>query len=155
MLVNAGDILSGKEYYKNNREKWKTYKQLKEERGEEYLAKAREWGRASYHRRKNDPKNVIKYLLKHAKSRALKKNIEFSLDEKDIILPDICPYLKVPFDKGTRKYAYSLDRIDPSKGYTKENIQVISQLANAMKWDATNEELIQFATSVLEKHYVD
>ena len=30
-------------------------------------------------------------------------------------------------------YGYSLDRKDPNKGYTKDNVWVISQIANAMK----------------------
>lgn len=31
-------------------------------------------------------------------------------------------------------YSYSLDRKDPNKGYTKDNVWVISQIANAMKF---------------------
>lgn len=32
-------------------------------------------------------------------------------------------------------YSYSLDRKDPNKGYTKDNVWVISQIANAIaKW---------------------
>lgn len=57
--------------------------------------------------------------------------------------------MKVPFDKNTRKYAYSLDRKDPTQGYTKDNVWVISQIANAMKWDSTKEERVLFANWVL------
>lgn len=38
-----------------------------------------------------------------------------------------------PFDRDSRKYGYSLDRIDPTQGYTKDNIWVISQIAFA-RW---------------------
>jgi hypothetical protein len=55
----------------------------------------------------------------------------------------------VPFDRNSRRYGYSLDRIDPTKGYTKDNVWVISQIANAMKWDSTAEERIKFAEWVL------
>ena len=46
-------------------------------------------------------------------------------------------------------YSYSLDRKDPNKGYTKDNVWVISQIANAMKWDSTPEERVLFAKWVL------
>lgn len=44
----------------------------------------------------------------------------------------------------------SLDRIDSSKGYIRENSQVISLLANQMKSNATREELILFSEYMLE-----
>jgi len=43
------------------------------------------------------------------------------------------------------EYAPSLDRIDSRKGYTKDNIQVISNKANILKNDATLSELKMFA----------
>lgn len=56
--------------------------------------------------------------------------------------------MNVPFDK-SRRYSRSLDRIIPELGYVPGNVQVISQLANAMKWDSTREERIAFANWVL------
>ena len=41
------------------------------------------------------------------------------------------------------------DKKDPTKGYTSDNVWVISQLANAMKWDSTPEERKAFANWVL------
>ena len=40
----------------------------------------------------------------------------------------------------------SIDRIDSTKGYTKDNIQIISWRANRIKNDSTPEELMQIAT---------
>ena len=37
--------------------------------------------------------------------------------------------------------SYSLDRIDSTKGYTIENLMVISNRANRIKNNASNEEL--------------
>jgi hypothetical protein len=109
----------------------------------------KKWGSTSYHRRKSDPNNIIHFLLKNAKARAVKKGLDFNLTEEDIILPEYCPVLGVKLSKTGRRYGYSLDRIDPMKGYTKENVWVISQLANAMKWDSTPEERLAFANWVL------
>lgn len=91
----------------------------------------------------------MSFLLKDARVRAKRKNLPFDLLPEDLLpLPDICPVLNVPFDK-SRRYSRSLDRIIPELGYVKGNVQVISQLANAMKWDSTREERIAFANWVL------
>ena len=44
-------------------------------------------------------------------------------------------------DKNNRDYAPSLDRINPKKGYTKENVIVVSFLANRIKTDASIEQI--------------
>ena len=44
-----------------------------------------------------------------------------------------------------RKSSPSLDRIDSSRGYTPDNIQILSDLANKMKQNATLGELQLFA----------
>jgi hypothetical protein len=45
----------------------------------------------------------------------------------------------------------SIDRIDPSKGYTPDNVWLISQRANRIKNDATPEELKLIAEAVAER----
>ena len=47
----------------------------------------------------------------------------------------------------------SVDRIDSKLGYTQDNIQIISYLANLMKSHASEEELVSFANGVLAIHY--
>lgn len=98
---------------------------------------------------------VIKRLWKNAKNRALKNNIQFTITEEDILIPVKCPLLNVTLQTGT-KYDYnnspSLDRIDNTKGYIKENIWVISTLANTMKNKATLEQLLLFASNI-NKHF--
>jgi hypothetical protein len=78
----------------------------------------------------------------------MKHGVENTLTEKDIHVPDLCPVFGVPLEPKTR-YAASLDRIDNAKGYTPDNVQVISRKANSMKLDATPEELILFAEWIL------
>mgnify|MGYP004703628705 CR=1 FL=1 len=138
--------LRSKLWYENNKDRSRQRnKEWRESNSTQYKEKVN----LSYHRRKNDELNIKHYLLKHAKARAAKKGIEFSLVEEDIILPEVCPILKIPFDKNNRRYTFSLDRKDPTKGYTKDNIWVISQIANAMKWDSSSEERVLFANWVL------
>ena len=89
-------------------------------------------------------------LLGQAKYRAKKKGIEFNLELSDVVIPKLCPVLKIPLFAGSssggpRGCSPSLDRIDNSKGYIKGNVQVISHKANTMKHCANNNELILFA----------
>lgn len=102
--------------------------------------------------RKESP---VKAMLASAKARAKQFNLDFDLSDVDIELPTICPVLNIPLqiNEGTRQNnSYSLDRIDPNKGYTKGNVQVISALANSMKTDASSEHLLAFAEWVFKTY---
>jgi len=91
-------------------------------------------------------------LYRSAKKRALQKGLEFNIELRDIHIPKKCPILKVPLICSTR-YSPSIDRIYPDKGYIKDNIAVISTLANSMKANATPRELLIFAKNI--KKYMD
>jgi hypothetical protein len=97
-------------------------------------------------KRANGLSNTIEYRMwKSAKDRSEEKGWEFNIELSDIEIPEICPLLQIPLIKhSTRERHYdasSLDRIDSTKGYTKDNIWVISHRANQIKNDATVEEL--------------
>jgi hypothetical protein len=49
------------------------------------------------------------------------------------------------------KDSVSIDRFDSSKGYTKDNIVLCQRQVNIMKNDATLNELISFATDIINK----
>ena len=82
----------------------------------------------------------------NVKKRAKKSGIDFQLEVDDIpTIPAICPILGIeikandissPLDSSP-----SLDRIDPKKGYVKDNIRIISNRANRIKSDATIDEI--------------
>jgi hypothetical protein len=50
------------------------------------------------------------------------------------------------------KYPYNLspDRIDSSKGYTKDNLQFVCNRVNAMKNNMNTEELFDFCKKIVE-----
>lgn len=92
-------------------------------------------------------KNPVKYLLKNAKYRARLKGLLYDISEEDVIIPSVCPVLGIPLfyiEECKGKYqngnAPSLDRIDPAKGYTKDNIRIISWRANMLKKDMSLKE---------------
>lgn len=103
-------------------------------------------------------RNVPSRLCSIAKQRAKKRNVEFSITKDDVIVPEFCPILGIKLQmnngsgSGGKDNSYSLDRIDPSKGYVKGNVQVISHKANSMKFTATKEELLKFAEWILENY---
>lgn len=93
-------------------------------------------------------------LLKQAKYRAKKNNLEFDIDISDVLIPKTCPILNIPLfsSKGhSGPNSPSIDRIDSSKGYVKGNVQVISHKANTIKSNATLQELLDFAIWVMSK----
>lgn len=96
-------------------------------------------------------KNTATMLKLGAKRRAKNNGLDFELEKEDITIPDVCPIFKVPFEKHIR-FAASLDRVDSTKGYTKDNIQVISRLGNAMKNNASKEELLMFAEWIFKEY---
>lgn len=95
-----------------------------------------EWG-------KNNPE---KKMLAGAKNRAKEHGLEFSIDVSDVPIPEYCPLLGIPIVrnygiKGPIKNSPSIDRINPTKGYVKGNVWVISWRANLIKRDGLLEDL--------------
>lgn len=79
-----------------------------------------------------------------AKSRSVRKGLEFNLSIEDIIIPEFCPVLGIPlfFSAGKKTdNTPSVDRVDNSKGYVKGNVRVISNKANTLKSSMSLEEL--------------
>lgn len=81
-----------------------------------------------------------------AKKRAKLKNIYFDIEIQDIPpIPEICPILGITIKSNNTNSPLdsspSLDRIDNSLGYIKNNIQIISNRANRIKSNSTIEEL--------------
>ena len=103
------------------------------------------------------PKENVKSILQRAQKNAKNSNLEFNLETEDIYLPTHCKYLGVEllYNKidALKENYFSIDRIDSSKGYVKDNIQIISRLANTMKNNATQEQLITFSKNILSLYH--
>jgi hypothetical protein len=94
-------------------------------------------------------------LLSNLKQRAKRKQLPFDLDISDIEGVSHCPVFGFELKRNEGKSfndSISIDRKDSTKGYTKDNIQILSQLANTMKSSASKEELIMFAKWVFKTY---
>jgi hypothetical protein len=90
-------------------------------------------------------------MLRRARRRAREKGLAFDIDANYLrsVVPSHCPILGVELAWSTRRLngdttlpnSPSLDRIDPTKGYVKGNVWIVSARANRIKNDATHEEL--------------
>jgi len=127
-------LANDKEYYNKNREyiinRQREYYNVNKEKIKEY----------QYNLRRE---RADKTLFRHAKERAKKNGIEFSITIEDIIIPDVCPLLNIPIKVGNGKVcdnSPSIDRINSNLGYTKSNIQILSHKANRIKSNSSFEE---------------
>lgn len=142
-------------YSKNNASKDKLQSNCKK-CDNAYQRKRREDNKESdlaYHRkyqakRREDFNYRLQMLLNASKQRAVLKNREHTItldDIKDLYPVDgKCPVFGFNLEfnsQGFRETSPSIDRIDSSKGYTRDNIQIISWKANRLKAYATVEDL--------------
>ena len=86
-------------------------------------------------------------LILTTRTRAKKKNIYFDLCFEDIAMPLVCPILNIKFQVGRETWynSPSIDRIDNTQGYTKDNIIIVSMMANSIKNQATPLQIRQVA----------
>lgn len=82
-------------------------------------------------------------MYERAKSRARRYGVPFDIDPEDIEVPSLCPALSIPLVRSDdiTDNTPSLDRINPSKGYVRGNIAVISNKANRIKSNAEAYEI--------------
>tara|TARA_R110000868_G_scaffold70150_3_gene206441 strand:+ start:492 stop:1052 length:561 start_codon:yes stop_codon:yes gene_type:complete len=94
--------------------------------------------------------SIKKYLLSNCKRSAKKANRDFAIKEQDIVIPTHCPLLGIKITvHGDRDNRPSVDRINNSKGYTKDNIQIVSWRANRLKQAFSAQELYLCGKSLL------
>lgn len=96
-------------------------------------------------------------MYRRALERCKKSGREFTITPHDIYIPDRCPILGIPLKENSGKSGCypnspSLDRIDNTKGYTPDNVQVISTRANQMKGSSSVDDLRHFADWVYKTY---
>ena len=89
--------------------------------------------------------NPKRQMIVNARARSRRSGLEFRISEDDIVIPEVCPVLGIPLVVGRHKQpsdnSPSLDRMDNLRGYTPDNVCVISWRANSLKGNATVEEV--------------
>jgi hypothetical protein len=90
----------------------------------------------------------LQALLNASRQRAKEKGLEHTLVKEDLkeLFPadNKCPVYGFDLEwnsGGFRETSPSIDRIDSTKGYTKDNVQIISWKANRIKGYASVEDL--------------
>jgi hypothetical protein len=90
----------------------------------------------------------IKRRINWIKNKCKTLNIPFDLSINDVVIPEYCPALGIKLEinfGGARDNSPSIDRINPNGGYTKDNIVIVSNLANRMKSNATIQQICSLA----------
>lgn len=127
-----------KEYYEANKEKaYENNKNWKRNNPEIHKKSQRDW----------EARHPEYYIINNARRRAKMFNVPFELKRTDIVVPDICPVLGIPIFRGkdgkSSDNSPSLDRIIPQKGYTKDNVRIISAKANRWKNEMTLDDALK------------
>lgn len=104
-------------------------------------------------KRKN---NAAWHMYNSVKGRAKKCGIDFNITMEDICIPVYCPVLGIKLESSIGKgmatdNTPSLDRFDPSLGYIKGNVNVISMKANRIKTNSNVDE-VKAVISYIENH---
>jgi thymidylate synthase ThyX len=110
------------------------------------------------HSSTNSLRNPYKTVFQNAKARVKREETwEWELDFDTMEFPEYCTYLgiKLNYDFGKGQIepnSPSFDRIDSMKGYTKDNVEIVSHKANTMKSNASKEEQVKMAEEVLLRY---
>lgn len=105
----------------------------------------------------------VAWLLYNSAQRgATNRNLAFDITYSDVlklVRTGKCAVSGIPFDRRQKPtiqpdlpFRASLDRIDNTKGYIKDNIQVVCRIYNHAKWNWNSDDVITLAKALVEKH---
>lgn len=106
---------------------------------------------------RRSPGGRLNTLIGAARTRARKNDLEFNLTKAFMIhlwekQNGECYYTRVDltFDGKRLPSALSIDRVDPKKGYTKDNVVLCCRLVNEVKTNLTVNELLELCQIISE-----
>jgi hypothetical protein len=100
-------------------------------------------------------RDIVKFLIRGAKHRAIKRGYEFDLTlawARDRWTGK-CEMTGLPFDWSKpmlHAFSPSLDRIDSGAGYTQRNCRFILQAVNAFKGSSSDGEMLRIARALAQ-----
>lgn len=109
-------------------------------------------------RHKSDIYNVLRQRFYGARDRAKRKNLEFNITLDYLIYlwnkqQGKCALSGIDMTTilydGRTNTNVSVDRIDPSRGYTMDNVQLVCMACNQMKNDMSVSELYSFCKNII------
>lgn len=157
---NERGILSG--YCKScNKIKCKEYSKKRKIKDPEFMNNERERARLN---RQNSISYRLVQMVHSIKSSAAKRKISFNIEKFQIELMMLhqdfkCIKTGMKFDftqgKGTKPFGPTIDRIDCSRGYEPDNIQLVCNMYNYAKNRWSDEEVLTFAKKLVENQKID
>lgn len=73
----------------------------------------------------------LNYTYSYIKNNAKRRGHEFTLSLQEFT--EFCRATEYMDFKGRKRYHFTIDRIDNKKGYTRDNIRILTQSENAIK----------------------
>lgn len=117
---------------------------------------------ATIRRYRGKARGRAKFLYGNIKLRAKKNGQEFALDRWGLeirITMGVCEVTGIAFDLTTglgagkrNPWAPSVDRIDNTKGYTWDNVQVVCSIYNLSKNCFTNDDVLKMALAIVARY---
>lgn len=96
-----------------------------------------------------------KRMIREIRTRCNKRGMAFNLDYEWVATKaeyGKCEQTGIPFiwdaDQKRSPFAFSIDRIDSARGYTKDNCQAVVWAYNAAKAEGTDADVMHFAKAL-------
>jgi len=93
-------------------------------------------------------------LFKSVKSNAKARGRECGLTLEDIFeitKPMICEATGLPLEWGNHDWAPSIDRLNGSVGYVRDNVRLVSWIYNRSRGKSTDEAVMKMARALVER----